>query len=244
MIPLLTAGVPWALMMTWLISSPLNSPNTFFLITGALGYPMAIAQIVAAIAMGVGSGWLTSLLERKGYLKGQIHSAEPKKPDLSGNPFPMVKEDPWPLKGAAAETGIKGVWKVFCQTLFKSGTRKLLKQLALFVLVASAIKILVPTSWITTLFGQNHWYSIPFAALLGIPLYVSNASSIPIAKTLVEGGMSSGAALAFLLSGAGTSLPAISGLLVITRGRIVALYVTFIFIGALVFGALYSLIYP
>ena len=125
-----------------------------------------------------------------------------------------------------------------------SGRRGFVATLALFVLVASAITILVPTSWITTLFGQNHWYSIPFAALLGIPLYVSNASSIPIAKTLVEGGMSSGAALAFLLSGAGTSLPAISGLLVITRGRIVALYVTFIFIGALVFGALYSLIYP
>ena len=119
MIPLLTAGVPWALMMTWLISSPLNSPNTFFLITGALGYPMAIAQIVAAIAMGVGSGWLTSLLERKGYLKGQIHSAEPKKPDLSGNPFPMVKGDPWPPERSACgnrnKRSLEGVLPNFVQ---------------------------------------------------------------------------------------------------------------------------------
>ncbi len=41
-------------MMSFLISSPLNSPNTFFLIAGALGYPMAIAQIVAAIGKLLG----------------------------------------------------------------------------------------------------------------------------------------------------------------------------------------------
>lgn len=72
MIPLISTGVPWALMMAWLISSPLNSPNTFFLIAGALGYPIAIAQIVAALGMGVASGWITSLLECKGYLQDQL----------------------------------------------------------------------------------------------------------------------------------------------------------------------------
>jgi len=50
--------------------------------------------------------------------------------------------------------------------------------------------------------------------------------------------------LAFLLAGAGTSLPAMSGLLVITRGRVVALYVILIFLGAVIFGSVYSLICP
>ncbi len=237
MIPFLTAGAPWALMMSFLISSPLNSPNTFFLIAGALGYPMAIAQIVAAISMGVGSGWVTSFLESRGYLKNQIRA-----PQAQNNPLRVVSEGPFSSKSDLVQAGSKNLWKVFWRSLFRKGTLRLVKQLAIFVIVASAIKILIPTAWIATLFGKNQWYSIPFAALLGIPLYVNNASSIPITRTLVDGGMSPGAALAFLLAGAGTSLPALSGLLVITRYRILALSVILIFLGAVIFGFLYSLL--
>ncbi len=236
-IPFLTAGVPWALMMSFLISSPLNSPNTFFLIAGALGYPMAIAQIVAAISMGVGSGWVTSFLESKGYLKDQVRT-----PKVQNNPLQVISHEPLLSKSDPGQAASKEVWRVFWRSLFKTGTRRLVRQLAIFVLVASAIKILIPTSWISTLFGRSQWYSIPFAALLGIPLYVNNASSIPVTRVLVDGGMSPGAALAFLLAGAGTSLPAMSGLLVITRGRILALYVILIFLGAVIFGSLYSLL--
>jgi len=239
MIPLLTAGVPWALMMCFLISSPLNSPNTFFLISGALGYPMAIAQIVAAISMGVTSGWVTSLLESKGYLNNQLRS-----PLSRTSPLPSVSgENSFPAKNPSSKPEAKTLGRVFWRSLCRAGTRRLVRQLAIFVFVASAIKILIPTAWITSLFGKDQWYSIPLAALLGIPLYVNNASSVPVTRTLVEGGMSPGAALAFLLAGAGTSLPAMSGLLVITRGRIVVLYVILIFLGAVVFGSLYSLLY-
>jgi uncharacterized membrane protein YraQ (UPF0718 family) len=239
MIPFLTAGVPWALMMSFLISSPLNSPNTFFLIAGALGYPLAIAQIVAAISMGVGSGWVTSFLESKGYLKNQLRT-----PQAQNNPLRVVSQESLSSKSDPAQADSKNLWRVFWRSLFRKGTRRLVKQIAIFVVVASAIKILIPTAWISALFGKSQWYSIPFAALLGIPLYVNNASSVPVTRTLVEGGMNPGAALAFLLAGAGTSLPAMSGLLVITRGRIVALYVILMFLGAVVFGSLYSLIYP
>ena len=239
MIPFLTAGVPWALMMSFLISSPLNSPNTFFLIAGALGYPMAIAQIVAAITMGVASGWVTCILESRGYLKDQLRV-----PQAEKNPFQVTGEKSISLQSPPSQARPMNLWRVFWRSLLRKGTRRLLKQLAIFVFVASAIKILIPTAWITSLFGKDQWYSIPLAALLGIPLYVNNASSVPVTRTLVDGGMSPGAALAFLLAGAGTSLPAMSGLLVITRGRIVVLYVILIFLGAVVFGSLYSLLCP
>ena len=239
MIPFLTAGVPWALMMSFLISSPLNSPNTFFLIAGALGYPMAIAQIVAAITMGVASGWVTCILESRGYLKDQLRV-----PQAEKNPFQVTGEKSISLQSPPSQARPMNLWRVFWRSLLRKGTRRLLKQLAIFVFVASAIKILIPTAWITSLFGKDQWYSIPLAALLGIPLYVNNASSVPVTRTLVDGGMSPGAALAFLLAGAGTSLPAVSGLLVITRGRIVILYVILIFLGAVISGSLYSLLCP
>jgi uncharacterized membrane protein YraQ (UPF0718 family) len=241
MIPLLTAGVPWALLMPWLVSSPLNSPNTFFLITGALGYPMAIAQVVSAVAMGLASGWLTSLVESKGYLKDQLRTSAPKGPKAASSRSMPAPEAP--VKSLVAKSEARGFWSVFWRSLTRAGTRRLVRQLVLFVFVASLVKILMPTTWITALFGRHHWYSIPLAALLGIPLYVNNASSVPLVQSLVASGMSSGAALAFLLSGAGTSLAAMSGLLVIARSRVVALYVGLVFLGAVVFGSLYSVLH-
>jgi len=163
---------------------------------------MAIAQIVAAISMGVASGWVTSFLQTKGYLKDQLRA-----PQAQNSPLQVVSEGSLSLTSAPSQVGPKNVWRVFWRSLLRKGTRRLVKQLAIFVFVASAIKILIPTAWIAALFGKDQWYSIPFAALLGIPLYVNNASSIPVTRTLVEGGMSPGAALAFLLAGAGTSLP-------------------------------------
>ncbi len=198
---------------------------------------MAVAQIVAAISMGVGSGWVTSFLESKGYLKNQVRA-----PRAQDNPLRVVSQESLSLKSGPVQGSSKSLWRVFWRSLFRKGTLRLVKQLALFVVVASAIKILIPTGWIAALFGKNQWYSIPFAALLGIPLYVNNASSVPVTRALVEGGMSPGAALAFLLAGAGTSLPALSGLLVITRYRILTLYVILIFLGAVIFGSLYSLL--
>lgn len=246
MIPLLTAGVPWALLMPWLVSSPLNSPNTFFLVAGALGYPMAVAQIVAAVSIGVGSGWLTFLLESKGYLSDQLRTVSSKKPAGSSGNLVMQQpqNSPASMTNPTLKSGTKDVWGVFWRSLFRAGTRRLVKQLLIFVFVDSAVKILIPTMWIAALFGQGQWYSIPLAALLGVPLYVNNASSVPLLQTLVEGGMSPGAALAFLLAGAGTSLPAMSGLLVLARSRIVALYVSLVFLGAAVSGSFYSFLDP
>ena len=50
-------------------------------------------------------------------------------------------------------------------------------------------------------------------------------ASLPLVATLLDGGMAPGAGIAFLITGAGTSVGAISGMLVIARWRIVALVI-------------------
>lgn len=126
--------------------------------------------------------------------------------------------------------------RAFRHGLTKRSTRQLLRNFALFIVVASAVRQLVPTSWIGDLFGATHLYAVPLAALAGIPLYTSNSSSIPLVQSLVEMGMGQGAAMALLIAGAGTSLPAMAGLLAVARWRLVALYVVFIYVGAVLSG--------
>jgi uncharacterized membrane protein YraQ (UPF0718 family) len=52
----------------------------------------------------------------------------------------------------------------------------------------------------------------------------------------MDTGMGAGPALAFLVTGAGTSLGAVGGLFVIARKRVVALVVALLFAGALAIG--------
>ena len=95
---------------------------------------------------------------------------------------------------------------------------------------------LVPTGDLIRLLGDNPLWGVPLAALLGIPIYLSTEASLPMVAALVRGGLGSGPAMAFLISGAGTSVGAITGALLIARRRVVGLVVALVFAGAAVLG--------
>jgi uncharacterized membrane protein YraQ (UPF0718 family) len=94
----------------------------------------------------------------------------------------------------------------------------------------------VPTDWITGLLGADSTMALPLAGLLGIPAYLSTEGSLPLVAAMVDGGMGLGPALAFVVTGAGTSIGAITGLLVIARRRVVGLVVALLFVGAIAIG--------
>ena len=66
---------------------------------------------------------------------------------------------------------------------------------------------------VAKLFGGANIYNVHLSATLGLPLYINSEASLPLIRTLLEAGMSEGAALAFSISGAGTSIGAIMGAL-------------------------------
>ena len=116
----------------------------------------------------------------------------------------------------------------------------ILKWFLLFDLIGSALSVLVPATLVQSIFGQNRFYSVPLAALAGIPLYVSDSAAIPLMGSLVRAGMSKGAALAFMISGPGTSIGAMAAVLAVAPKRVFWLYVGTVLSGALVFGYAYG----
>lgn len=91
---------------------------------------------------------------------------------------------------------------------------------------------LIPTEVLTDYLGGDSLLAVPLAALLGVPVYLNADGSLPMVASLMDGGMGAGPALAFLITGAGTSIGAVSGMLVIARWRVVALVVGSLFVGA------------
>ena len=110
-----------------------------------------------------------------------------------------------------------------------------------FTFVGYLLNGLIPAAWITSLFGTGHAYSIPLAATLGLPFYINTEASLPLVRAMLEGGMSQGAALAFLITGAGTSIGAIGGALTIARWRVIGIVIGTLWIGAIVLGFIYNL---
>jgi uncharacterized membrane protein YraQ (UPF0718 family) len=110
-----------------------------------------------------------------------------------------------------------------------------------FAFVGYFLNGLFPASWVTALFGSGNVYSVPLAATLGLPLYINSEASLPLVRAMLENGMSMGAALAFLIVGAGTSIGAIAGAFTIARWRVVALVVGVLWVGAILFGYAFNL---
>ncbi len=75
------------------------------------------------------------------------------------------------------------------------------------IFIASALKALVPAAVIVKLFGAESFISNILSSVIGAVLYFSTLTEVPITRSLIEMGMSSGSAIAFLLAGPALSLP-------------------------------------
>ena len=110
-----------------------------------------------------------------------------------------------------------------------------------FTFIGYFLNGLIPTAWITGLFGSGHAYSIPLAATFGLPFYINTEASLPLVRAMLDSGMSQGAALAFLITGAGTSIGALGGALTIARWRVIAIVIGTLWLGSILLGLVYNL---
>ncbi|MCI0575555.1 MAG: permease [Chloroflexi bacterium] len=124
-----------------------------------------------------------------------------------------------------------------------AATTLVLKFMLLAFLLEAIITLYVPESWIIGVLGRHNPWSILTAALLGVPMYTSNLAALPLVGGLLAQGMSPAAALAFLIAGPTTTLPAMAAVWGLVSRRVFALYVSFALVGAIVLGYGYQLLH-
>lgn len=124
----------------------------------------------------------------------------------------------------------------------RDATLMVTKFMALAFFLEALITLYVPSEWIAGLLGHQNPWAIPTAAFLGVPVYTSNLAALPMVSGLLAQGMNPAAALAFLIAGPTTTLPAMAAVWGLTSRRVFALYVSFSLVGAVVLGYLYSLV--
>ena len=114
--------------------------------------------------------------------------------------------------------------------------------LVLAVVIAGAIKVLIPTNVVVSLVGGASLNSVLITSMIAVFAYVCTYVEVPTALALMHKGMGGGATLAYLLGGPGLSLPSLAMLSGVFTTRVLALYVGLSFLGCVMAGYLFNLI--
>ena len=260
---MLASRIPWAPVVAFMVASPLTSPEELVYSAGLFGWPFAVTFFGASIVLGLAGGWLANLFEARGWLAHQNRFTEPvleasactcsapepeeaapcaceEKPACSCGSVtaePVQAASACGCSSAAADSKPAVTVRRFLKEAGSTGLRLLLMFLG-FAFIGYFLNGLIPQEWVKAVFGSGNIYSVPLAATLGVPLYINTEGSLPLVRALLDGGMSQGAALAFLITGSGTSVGAIAGALTIARWRVIALVVGTLWVGAIIIGTL------
>lgn len=233
---LLAVGVPLGPVMAFWLSSPLMDPSMFVLTVGTLGLHFAVAKTLAAVAVGALAGFATVGLQRLGII------GEVLRPGVGDGG----------CGGARIRKPGAVVWAFWHEaerrTKFVRSAGTTLVFLGKWLIVAFFLESLmlayVPAAAVAAAVGGNGFAAIALAAVLGVPAYLNGTAALPLVAGLLAQGMSPGAAMAFLVGGGVTSIPAAIAVAAIARARVLAAYLAFALAGAVLAGLAYALIAP
>jgi uncharacterized membrane protein YraQ (UPF0718 family) len=230
---LLALGTPIAPVMAFWLASPLMDPAAFAITAGALGFQFAIAKTIIAVSMGLFGGFAMFAATQAGWFADPLKPREAKGGCCGG---------PSPFKG-------KPVWQfwtderrrdVFYREAASNGLF-LLKWLTLAYVIESLMLAYLPAETIGKFLGGNGVMPIFLSALAGAPAYLNGYAAPPLVAGLMTQGMSAGAAMAFVIAGGVSCIPAMTAVFALVKLRVFAAYVGLGFVGAVLAGMAYGL---
>jgi len=231
---MLASGVPLAPVMAFCVSSPIMDPEMFILTAAGINLNFAIAKTIAAIGMGLMAGFTVVGLQRAGFLLNPLKTENRCcgcGPTFNANAKVEVTWHFWKNPERRDR---------FMDEIRKNGI--FLGKWMLFAFFLESIMIAyIPADWIANIVGNKSTFAIPFASIVGIPAYMNGYAAIPLISGLMEMGMTSGAAMAFITSGAVSSIPAALAVYALVRKPVLVLYITLGLFGSMLAGYIFQI---
>lgn len=229
---LLAVGAPLSAVMAFWLSSPLIDPPTLFITAGALGWPFAIGKAAAAVSLGLFGGFAIKTMIARGLFTDPVRPTSVKGCGCGPSPF----------KG-------KPVWRFWTEDTRRDSFRAallanglfLVKWLALAYVLEALLITYVPASLIAGLVGGDGVLPIATAAVVGMPAYLNSYVAPPLLAGLMDQGMGAGAAMAFMVAGAVSSVPAMAAVWSLVKPGVFATYLGLGLAGAILAGILFQL---
>ena len=211
-----SAGLPLGVTFSFLLSSPLVDLASLILLASIFNWKIAIVYVVVGIILAVIGGTIISRLNLENYVEpfafgNQISDYEQQ--DLTvANRLDFAKEQVLDIA--------KRVWIY----------------ILIGVSIGAAIHNWIPGNVISALLGQDKWYSVLLATLIGMPMYADIFGTLPIAEALVFRGVGIGTVLAFMMSVTAISPPSLIMLNQVVKSKLLGVFVGIVIIGIIIIG--------
>ncbi len=225
---MLALGAPLSAVMAFWLSSPLMDPGMFLVTAGTLGVEFATGKVVAAVALGVGGGFVTMLARNSAVF------ADPLRPRSQGGG----------CCGAKAAFEGRPVWTFWREAdrreTFRGAVQDnalfLLKWLTLAYVIESLMLVYVPAELVGGILGGEGLMPILLGAVVGAPAYLNGYAAVPLVDALLAQGMAPGAAMSFVIAGGVSCIPAAVAVWALVKPRVFAAYIGLAIVGAILAG--------
>ena len=212
------AGIPLGVTFSFLIASPMINEVAAVILVGILGWKLALLYIAAGLVVA----WVGGLVMQR------------------FRPERWVEEYVWKIHmGQAAlpdrDTSLRARHQ-YAMAEVKEIVGRIWKWVLIGIGVGALFHGFVPDRWVTEHLAGGHWYDVPVAVLLGIPLYSNATGIIPVAEAMLTKGVAVGTTLALMMSVAALSLPEMLILRKVIKWQALALFagvlaLAFVFVG-------------
>jgi uncharacterized protein len=217
-----SAGLPLGVTFSFLISSPLVDLGSLAMLTGSFGSKVALAYVLVGLVLAVLGGTLIERLHLENDVEEFIRNAG--RVDLE-SPQMSVRDR-----------------LSYAKTQVASTVRKVAPYVLVGVAIGALIHNFIPQAFVEELLGAEHWYSVPLATLIGIPMYADIFGTIPIAESLFAKGAGLGTVLSFMMGVTALSLPSMVMLRKAVKPRLLAVFFGVVVVGIMLIGFFFNAI--
>lgn len=221
------AGIPLGVTFTFLIASPLINEASLFVFPAIFGLETTLIYNMIGIIISIAGGLLIQKLNMQRFINKDL---------LKFKTSNKIKEN-----NKSQRVPFKKLLKYFWVDGF-SITKSIFPYVILGVAIGAIIHGFVPENLVNKYLSIDSWWVIPFATLLGVPLYANSMSIIPIMEVLVNKGVPLGSVFSFMTSTVTLSIPQALILKKIMNWRQLLVFFGITIIGIMVLGFVFNYI--
>ena len=216
-----SAQVPLGVSFSFLISSPMVDLGSIVLLMSIFNGKVALAYVFLGLVVAIIGGYLIELLKMDDQVEDFIRQIKP----LQESEEEVISQ--------------KARWEYAFEQV-KITVKKVAPYVLIGVGIGAFIHNFIPQVWVQGLLGSSHWYSVPLATLVGVPMYADIFGTIPIAESLLAKGAGLGTVLSFMMAVTTLSLPSIIMLRRAIKPKLLAVFIAIVTVGIMLVGYFFN----
>ena len=221
-------GIPLGVTFSFLITSPLVNEVAVAMFAGTFGWKVTLIYVVSGICLGMIGGYVLGKMKLEKHLspwvQQMLQTSSASQEEMVASQSGLIGRLPQIVKEAL---GI---------------VRGVLLYIIIGIGIGAAIHGYVPSGFFEAHLSGEHWYAVPLAVILAVPMYANAVGIVPVVQVFVAKGVALGTALAFMMSVVGLSLPEATMLKKVMNMKLIGIFFGTIALFIILLGWMFNLV--